>query len=138
MQVLMLLNGLGVVAAAALTGLLAARGLFPLGSVVAGLLFLFGAFFPFFHEYGIVRRGFQRLEGQLLTRLRRPFQPRPEVEIFQPGAAAPEPVWRQRRDPIWLLLFLTSFAGFLFLFDLVEYLPELLSAAPDSRPITNF
>jgi len=101
------------------------------------VLFLFAAFFPFFHEYGIIRRGFQRLENDLLGKLRRRFQPKPKVEIFNPGDSRPA-VWRQRKDPVYVLLFITCFAGFMLLFDLIEYVPALLTDESGQRPISNF
>jgi len=99
MQILMLLNGLGVIIAAAFAGLLMARGLFPLRGTIAGVLFLFAAFFPFFHEYGIIRRGFQRLENDLLGKLRRRFQPKPGVTPWE---------WSSFIERVWRILDLTE------------------------------
>ena len=105
MLALILINGLGLLAGAALAGVLVSHGATPTYSIIAGLVFLGGMAYPLTHEYGALGRGVREAEAGLSrTLLRRPTDV--HAEIFTRSEASPV-YWRHHRLPLGLMIAVT-------------------------------
>jgi len=104
----MILNGLGLLAAAGYAGMVLTRAYTPLWALIGAGLFFAGIFQPLFAEYMALGSGFKELEGGYLKQRRRERGMGPKVEVLgpdrPPGAAFDVKGAKNRAGVIFLIL----------------------------------
>lgn len=136
MRWLFLIDGLGVILAAAFAGIAFGGGYTPMAAMVAGAVFMAGLFVPFFLEYSQVGRDFGDIGGDFLKEARRPFFPQGEAEIFVDSDRRPG--WHRLKEPKVIVGALTLLALVLFVTDVGRYTAHRVETEPQRSTITNF
>jgi len=83
-RLLMILNGLGLLAAAGYAGMVLSRAYTPWWALIGAGVFFAGVFQPLFAEYMALGSGFKELEGGYLESRRRDRGMGPAVEVLGP------------------------------------------------------
>jgi hypothetical protein len=137
MRWLFMIDGLGVILAAAFAGIAFGGGYVPLAAMVAGVIFMAGLFVPFFLEYSQVGRDFGDIGGDFLKETRRPYFPESgQAEIF--GADDRRPGWHRMKEPKVVVGVLTLVALLFFATDLGRYTIHRVETEAQRTTITNF